>query len=154
MLLRTFVDVAAPRSVDVILAEAFLARAHRGAVCRNADLLAAAVTFPTGIVRSTRSIPRLVTCLALAAIRSISIDAFEGLKAISRAGYTFVHIDAGSLILRQLVADRARTEVTADRIGAHVRALAVSLAALVDIQARGLVRMQIVAFVARAYVAA
>jgi len=35
-----------------------------------------------------------------------------------------------------------------------VRALAVSLAALVDIQARGLVRVQIVAFVARAYVAA
>jgi len=154
MLLRTFVDVAAPRSVDAILAEAFLARAHRAAVCRNADLLAAAVTFPTGIVRSTRSVPRLVTCLALATIRSVSIDAFERTKAIGRAGYTFVYIDAGSLILRQLVADRARTKVTADRVGAYVRALAISLAALVDIQARGLVRMQIVAFVARAYVAA
>jgi len=99
MLLRAFVDVATPRSVDAILPEALRARAHRDAVCRDTHLLAAAVTFPTGIVRSTRSIPHLVTCLALATVRSVSIDAFEGRNAIGRAGYTFVQIDAGSLVL-------------------------------------------------------
>lgn len=89
---------------------------------------------------------------ALAVEGPYSIDAL--VIAITVVACALVDIDAGFLVLRQLEARRARTEVTADSVGAIMRAPAILLETFVDIQTGGIVGVQVMSFVASAHVAA
>lgn len=68
---------------------------------------------------------------ALAVEGPYSVDAF--MTATTVVACALVNIDAGFLVLRQPVARRTRAEVTADGVGAIMRATAILFETLVDI---------------------
>lgn len=152
VLFLALVDITTFETIDLVLLESFLARAYRGTVHCGADLFAAAIMVPTRIGRSAGPIPQFVIRWTLAVEGPHGVDAL--VIAATVVDCTFVDIDAGLLVLRQLVARRTGAEVTADDVGAVMRALAISLETLVDIQTGRIVGMQVMPFVAGAHVAA
>lgn len=152
--LDAFVDVVTLGSVDLALLKALLARAHRGTVHGDADLLAAAVLILTRIGRSTGAVPRHVTRQAFAAEGSRDVDARGTIVASPVIVRAFVDVDAASLVPGQLVAGRTGAEVAADRVGADVGTLAVPLPTLVHVQAGGSVDVQVMSRLTGAHVAA
>lgn len=57
VLFLALVDVTTLETIDLVLLEAFLARAYHGAIHCGADLFAAAIMVPTRIGRSAGPIP-------------------------------------------------------------------------------------------------